>query len=66
MREVIPLTELMMEAQKYKIEVKCPKAIVHCQVFEDNTGAIELAKVPKMHPRTKHLNIKYHHFREHV
>jgi hypothetical protein len=66
MREVIPLTELMMEAQKYKIDVKCPKATVHCRVFEDNTGAIELAKVPKMRPRTKHLNIKYHHFREHV
>jgi hypothetical protein len=27
---------------------------------------IEIAKVPKMKPRTKHLNIKYHHFREEV
>ena len=26
----------------------------------------EIAKVPKMRPRTKHLNIKYHHFREEV
>jgi hypothetical protein len=25
-----------------------------------------MAKVPKMRPRTKHLNIKYHHFRQHV
>jgi hypothetical protein len=25
-----------------------------------------MAKVPKMRPRTKHLNIKYHHFRRHV
>ncbi len=24
------------------------------------------SKVPKMRPRTKHLNIKYHHFREEV
>jgi hypothetical protein len=39
---------------------------VHCKVFEDNEGAIEIAKVPKMRPRTKHLNIKYHHFREEV
>jgi hypothetical protein len=39
---------------------------VHCKVFEDNAGAIEIAKVPKMRPRTKHLNIKYHHFREEV
>ena len=25
-----------------------------------------IATVPKMRPRTKHLNIKYHHFREEV
>ena len=25
-----------------------------------------MAKVPKMRPRTRHLNIKYHHFQEHV
>ena len=33
-----------------------------CVVFEDNNGAIKLAKTPKMRPRTKHLSIKYHHF----
>jgi hypothetical protein len=32
----------------------------------DNAGAIEIANVPKIRPRTKHLNIKYHHFREEV
>ena len=26
-------------------------------------GALELANVPKMRPRTKHINIRYHHFR---
>jgi len=25
-----------------------------------------MAKVPKICPRTKHLNIKYHHFCQHV
>jgi hypothetical protein len=25
-----------------------------------------MAKVPKIRPRTKHLNIKYHHFHQHV
>jgi len=39
---------------------------VHCRVFEDNSGAIEIAMVPKMRPRTKHINIKYHHFRDYV
>ncbi len=42
------------------------KPKVHCTVFEDNEGAIEIANVPKMRPRTKHLNLRYHHFREEV
>ena len=39
---------------------------IHCKAFEDNIGALELAKVPKMRPRTKHINLVFHHFREHV
>lgn len=27
---------------------------------------MEIATVHKMRPRTKHINIKYHHFREYV
>ena len=42
------------------------QTVVKYNAFEDNTGALELAKVPKMRPRTKHINIKYHHFRAHV
>ena len=39
---------------------------VYCKAFEDNSGAYELARVPKMRPRTKHINQKYHHFRSYV
>ena len=35
-------------------------------MFEDNSGAIEIAKVPKTRARTKMLNIRYHHFRDYV
>ena len=35
-------------------------------IFEDNNGAIELSKAPKMRPRTKHIAIKYHFFRDFV
>ena len=66
MREVIPLMELMKEAKKMNIPINPTPPKVHCCVFEDNSGAIEIAKVPKMRPRTKHLNIKYHHFRSFV
>ena len=39
---------------------------IHCTAFEDNSGALELARTPKMRPRTKHINIVYHHFRSFV
>ena len=42
------------------------KQNVFANLYEDNTGAYELAKAPKMRPRTKHIALKYHHFREHV
>ncbi|MGL5499728.1 MAG: Ty1/Copia family ribonuclease HI, partial [Plesiomonas shigelloides] len=34
-----------------------------CTLFEDNAGALCLAKAPAMRPQTKHINVKYHHFR---
>ena len=37
-----------------------------CAVFEDNNGALEMAKTPNMRPLTKHVAIKCHHFRWHV
>ena len=39
---------------------------VHCTVFEHNSGALELARLPKIRPRTKHINQAYHRFCEHV
>jgi hypothetical protein len=39
---------------------------IHCKVFEEYTGALEMARTPKMRPRTKHMNLKYHQFREAV
>ena len=43
-----------------------PPTTIHCKAFEDNSGALEMAKVPKMRPRIEHLNNVYHHFRESV
>ena len=37
-----------------------------CKVFEDHNGALELANKPKVRPRTKHIGIKYHRFRDGV
>jgi hypothetical protein len=37
---------------------------VHIKVFEDNSGALEIATTHKYWLRTKHLNVKLHHFLE--
>ena len=39
---------------------------ISCEVFEDNSGALEMANIHKYLPRTKHLNVKLHHFWQHV
>jgi hypothetical protein len=53
-----------LKEANFEFNIAIPK--VHCKTYEDNVGAIEMARLPKMRPRTKHLNAKYHHFREAV
>ncbi|CAJ1945439.1 unnamed protein product [Cylindrotheca closterium] len=52
--------------KRHGIPVLDHRPKVHCRVFEDNTGALEMAKVHKWRPRTKHLCTKLHHFRSYV
>ena len=37
-----------------------------CPVFEDNILVIQLANVPKMTPRLKHIALHYHFFRDQI
>ena len=39
---------------------------MYSKVFEDNNGALILASTPRMTPRSKHIAVKYHFFKEHV
>ena len=39
---------------------------MHYKEFEDNSGAIELARLPKIRPHTKHINVVFHHFCEYA
>ena len=66
LRETIPMMELLKEMKSIGLLVTPPNADIHCQVFEDNSGAIEMAQVHKYCPRTKHLNVKLHHFHMYV
>ena len=65
MRDVIPFLGLIGELKDI-LNLEIPKPEIKCTLFEDNNGALELAKQPRYRPRTKHIAIKYHHFREHV
>ena len=68
-REVLPMMELHQEMYQKGCLPQTMQPKFHCKVFEDNSGAIHLAtgvKHPKMRPKTKHINIKYHHFHNKV
>ena len=66
LRTTIPLMNLIGEMKEMKFPVISDAPKILCQVFEDNSGAIEIAKDPKFRPRTKHLKVKYHFFRSDV
>ena len=64
-RYVLSTIYLLEEINNKVIKVTTSPTI-YCKLFEDNTAAIEIAKVPKIRPRTRHLNCVYHHFRSEV
>ncbi|MGH3053588.1 MAG: reverse transcriptase domain-containing protein, partial [Gaiellaceae bacterium] len=65
MRDVLPMKRIISEVlTSYGINLKGTNT--HSTVFEDNNGALSLAHTPAMTPRTKHIGVKYHFFREHV
>jgi hypothetical protein len=66
LRDAIPIMQLLGEFKDHGIHVIDSTPKVHCKVFEDNSGALEMAREPKYRPRTKHLNVKLHHFRDYV
>jgi hypothetical protein len=66
LRDAIPIMELLKEMKRHGFPIRTAKAQVHCKVFEDNSGALEIAKTHKFRPRTKHINVKMHHFRDYV
>ena len=43
--------------EKFYIDSYCDAADVYCHSFEDNSGTLVIAKLQKMRPSTKHINI---------
>ena len=64
-REVIPIINVLNEiSQRHHIPTPSPRLLL--KIYEDNAGAIEIASNPKYRPRTKHLNVRLHHFRKFI
>ena len=66
LREAIPIMELLKEMRDHSFINNYTDPIVYCKVYEDNSGALEMATNHKYRPRTKHINVKLHHFRDYV
>ena len=66
LREAIHMMNLLKELRASGIPIPFVKPKVTCRTFEDNTACIEVAKEPKLRPRTKHLAARLFHFRQHV
>ncbi len=62
----VPLIFLIQEIKVKGFQVICTKPNIYCKVFKDNSGALDLVRLLKLCPRTKRINVCYHHFREHV
>lgn len=65
MRHVKDLMMLLEEINE-KVTRVTTKPTIKCVAFEDNSAALEIAKYPKMRPRTRTLNVIYHHFRNEI
>ena len=67
LQETIPMMHLIWEFKdKFNGENIVSTPTICCTLFEDNSGALEQASTPKMRLRTRHINIKYHHFCKYV
>ena len=65
LRDVIPIMELLKELTTH-MSIGQVSPVINCTVFEDNNGALELANLPRMRPRTRHIATKYYFFRSYV
>jgi nitrogen regulatory protein PII-like uncharacterized protein len=66
LREAILIMHLLKEMKVTGFLITGANAKMHCKVFEDNSGALEIVKIHKYRPRTKHLHVKLQHFCDYI
>lgn len=65
LRDLIPMRTILQELSS-TCNISITAAQTHSTVFEDNKGCVDLIAAPTMRPHSRHIAIKYHHFREYV
>ena len=65
MRDVIPLIQPLTEINCV-YPIHNPVTIIKCKVYSDNESCNDISKTKRFSPRTRHIVIKYHHFRHFV
>jgi hypothetical protein len=63
MGDLLPM-KVKVEEVVTQLKIDMMNVVTHSTAFEDNNGALTLATTKKMMPRSKHIGIKYHHFRK--
>jgi len=68
LRELILLRDLIKEIAAALDVSNKDVVLMHTTIWEDNVGTLTLAKMelPQMTPRSKHIAVRYHWFRQYV
>ena len=66
MRDLVPARSLLKEIVERAGIQGSDTSLMKSTVFEDNNGALANATTPKISPRTKHIAVKVHWFKQHL
>ena len=66
LRQALPLIHLLKEFNCVFHEAQCSPPSFKCKVYEDNNACISITESENFTPRTKHIALKYHWFREYA
>jgi hypothetical protein len=65
-RELLPLRRILLELA-HDSPIASTASLPPSVIYEDNASCISLAhRATQLHPRTKHITLKFHHFRDHI
>ena len=66
LRSMIPVIHLIKDFHKIFPEITLTTPKVNVTIYEDNTSCIMMSESDKFTPRTKHITLKYHWFKEYA